>query len=682
MKRLKGIINSLLGKILLSSLACMIIPMVVVFIYSTYYSTLSLESEVNNSMTSITREKTNQIDSSFDELVKTAQAAAEQPYAVEYFKGLIEGGQKDEAATKKLKQYLEKTLKNSNGLDENIFYCYGGKIYIDGIGGASEGYEIKESWYKEVLDNKIVVGNPLISPSSGRPVVMVGAPVIDLEDGKVLAVFSTPIDLGKLTELVVGEDSQSAMKTFVVDASGLVLAAQDKEKVLKFDFSKEQGDVTEFYKALKSKSAGIGYFTITGVKNIASYSKCKNQDMYVVTFMPVNQYLSKINNLKIGISLVVIISIIISAAILLFISLKISRPVQVAAEQMSIIAGGDFSRALPQKYMSYKDETGILMRSVDEMQKSINGIVRTIIKESQNLEESVNVVNINMKELNAEIEDVSATTEEISAGMEQTSASTEEMNASSVELEKAVESIAQKAQQGASNSDEISKRARSLRESAVASQKAAKDISQNVSVNMKSAIEQSKDVDKINVLTESILQITSQTNLLALNAAIEAARAGEAGKGFAVVADEIRKLAEDSKNAVNEIQSVTKSVVASVDNLTQNSGKVLEFIDTSVIKDYRFMVDTGEQYYNDAEYIQGLVTDFSATAQQLSASIQNLIKSINEISIASDETAKGTDNIAQKAYSVSQKTGEVVNVAIETKEISERLNDIIDKFTI
>ncbi|TGE39314.1 methyl-accepting chemotaxis protein [Desulfosporosinus fructosivorans] len=683
MSKFKGITNSLFGKILLVSLLCMAVPMIAVVAYSSYYSTITLENEVRNSMNSITQEKINQVESSFDQLTRTAKAEADQPWVIDYFNELAMGNQNN-ATYELLTKFTDDKFKESNGLYENYFFVYNGTVVIDGSSKASIGYVLDEHnrrWYDEVMKNKIVVGNPEISPVNKKPIVMLSVPVVN-RDGKVLAAFCSPILLDKLTELVVYGNGQQNLSTIVIDSKGLVIAAKDKDLVLKLNLSAETGDVSDFYNQMKSKDAGTGYFTISGIKNIASYAKCKNQDMYVITTMPENEYLSKINNLRTGIIFVTVIGLIIAAFVLLFLAKRISKPVKIAAEQLNIIAGGDLSKDISHKFLNLKDETGDLMRSVSELQKSFRGIVQTITNEANNLEDSVYTVNASMKDLNIEIEDVSATTQEISAAMEESAASAQEMSAQASELEKSVDAIAKQAQKGALASNEINKRAQNLKESAVYSQKVASDVSHNVNINMKAAIEQAKAVEQINMLTDSILQITSQTNLLALNAAIEAARAGEAGRGFAVVADEIRKLAEDSKNAVNEIQNVTKLVVASVENLTENSEKVLEFLDTTVIKDYNFMVETGEQYHKDADYVEGLVTDFSTTANQLDLSIQELVQAINEITMATSESAQGTDNIAMKVSSVTQKSTEVVNIGIGTNEISERLKNIVLKFTV
>ncbi len=284
--------------------------------------------------------------------------------------------------------------------------------------------------------------------------------------------------------------------------------------------------------------------------------------------------------------------------------------------------------------------------------------------------------------MNNDVEEVSATTEELSANMEETAASAEEMSATSQDIERAVQSIAQKSQEGATQAGEINKRAEDTKANVQASQKKAKEIFTSTKSELESAIESSKVVEQINVLSDSIMDITSQTNLLALNAAIEAARAGEAGKGFSVVADEIRKLAEQSKDTVTEIQSITVKVIESVKNLSDSSSNLLTFVSTDMDNDYKTMLNVADKYSEDASFVDTLVTDFSSTSEELLASLQDVLKTIEGVAQAASEGAGGTTDIASKILGVNNKSNDVLQEALKSEESANKLKEEISKFKI
>ena len=284
--------------------------------------------------------------------------------------------------------------------------------------------------------------------------------------------------------------------------------------------------------------------------------------------------------------------------------------------------------------------------------------------------------------MNNDVEEVSATTEELSANMEETAASAEEMSATSQDIERAVQSIAQKSQEGATQAGEINKRAEDTKANVQASQKKAKEIFTNTKTELERAIEASKVVEQINVLSDSIMDITSQTNLLALNAAIEAARAGEAGKGFSVVADEIRKLAEQSKDTVTEIQSITVKVIESVKNLSDSSSNLLTFVSTDMDNDYKTMLNVADKYSEDASFVDTLVMDFSSTSQELLASLQDVLKTIEGVAQAASEGAGCTTDIASKILEVNNKSNDVLQEALKSEESANKLKEEISKFKI
>jgi methyl-accepting chemotaxis protein len=316
------------------------------------------------------------------------------------------------------------------------------------------------------------------------------------------------------------------------------------------------------------------------------------------------------------------------------------------------------------------------------MQRSVRETLGLVKQESNRVLEYADVEQNSMSELMEQISDTSATTEQLSAGMEQTAASAQEMMATSQEIERAIQSIAESSQKGAVQAGEIKQRAGETKQIVQHSQDEANKIFAKTKSELEKALEASKVVEQINVLSDAIMSISTETNLLALNAAIEAARAGEAGKGFSVVADEIRKLAEQSKDAVLEIQGTTVKVTESVKNLSDSSNKLLIFMNTNVSHDYDTLLGVADRYNKDAEFVDSLVTEFSATSEELLASVDTMLTAIDEVTRAANEGAAGTVDIAERVSQANSKSEYVLQETLKVKESAKKLDDQISKFIV
>jgi len=363
---------------------------------------------------------------------------------------------------------------------------------------------------------------------------------------------------------------------------------------------------------------------------------------------------------------------IIVVLLLIMIIISIIRPLKKCISSIGVMEQGDFSQAMGTALLKRRDDFGKLAASLESMRNEMSGLIGEVKSQATEITRMVQEIDDNIQALDEEIENVSATTEELAAGMEETAASSEEINAMSHEIESAAKSIATRSQDGATEADDIRDRAVGIKKTTTENDERTKAIHAEINEGLTKALEDIKVVDQIGVLAESIMEITGQTNLLALNASIEAARAGEAGKGFAVVADEIRVLAEQSKAAVVHIQDVTKNVVESVTNLADGAKKLLEFVGTDVVDSFAGFSDMADSYSNDAGSIDALVTDFSASSEQLLASINGVMDAIGEGSKAATEGATGTNDIAEK-------TGVVVEKAAEIKEKAEAAHHAADK---
>ena len=313
--------------------------------------------------------------------------------------------------------------------------------------------------------------------------------------------------------------------------------------------------------------------------------------------------------------------------------LRIRRLLQAFVMQ----AYGDLTQEV---YVGSEDEVAELTKTFNTTNRKLHDMVGRIVHNAESVASSSNQLSLTAKNISSDAKEQKDKTDIVSRAMEQLSVTFHE-----------VSSNTSSASSSANEANDLATKGGEVVVQTISGMNRIADSVRESSATVEALGERSEQIGEI---IKVINDIAGQTNLLALNAAIEAARAGEQGRGFAVVADEVRKLAERTTSATNEIGDMIKGI-------QDDTGKAVESMHTGTRE-----VEDGVKLSSEAgEALEKIVT-----------SVQNVTDMIQQISAAVEEQSSASDDIINSICDVATITGQNSENAQASSEAILDLNSM------
>nr|WP_315067036.1 methyl-accepting chemotaxis protein [uncultured Clostridium sp.] len=319
---------------------------------------------------------------------------------------------------------------------------------------------------------------------------------------------------------------------------------------------------------------------------------------------------------------------------------NILNPLRKIKELAQRLSTYDFSTAI---MITRKDEFGETGVALNTAQGNISDLVKAIMENAQDLSAASEELSATVEEISSKAITVDQAVDTIASAMQESSATTEQISASIEEVDSSINILSSKAMEGSNNASQSKKRSVEVKNNSQRAIDETRAIYVEKQEMMQKAMEDGKVAESIKVMADTIGEIAEQTNLLALNAAIEAAKAGEQGKDFAVVAEEVRTLAEQSSDAVINIQSTITKVQMAFNRSINTGGDILEFI--NVDEQFNAYSEVGNKYYNDSDFVSNMSEEIAAMSEEITATVGEVSEAIQNMALTSQKSSEEAEMI-------------------------------------
>lgn len=641
--------------IIVSTIMIVMVPLLIIGIFSSasnYYSSITtvkedLDSVIHNSEQRAEKEiKTYQIVSNE---AGTNQIICSPASSVDAKKKFLE--QKSEEYNFQRGNYID---AEGNGID--------GNTYTD------------REYFKEAMQGRSFVSDPLVSKVTGKLTVIVAAPV--WENG---VYGSTPIgcvyfvpDENFMNDIMADIKLSPNSEAIMLNKEGKIIASVDTSYVAEgvnlitsAENDASYKSVAEVYKKAINGEDGFATYKFGGKSMFAQYTPIGNSNGWsLVLTAPASDFLS---STYVSISIVVIMLIL--SAIISFINSgrlgkQIGDPIKACTDRIVLLSQGDLTSPVP--VINTQDETRQLGDATQKVVHDISSIsidVGQLLSAMANgnfavksqIDESVYVGDFNVliksvndikSKLSSALSQINRSAGQVSTGSDQVSGGAQSLSQGATEQASSIEELAATIHTVSDRIDQTAKNC--LTGSKLVSETAEYiDTATNDMNRLSNAMNEiSAASSEIEQIIKAIEDIAFQTNILALNAAVEAARAGEAGKGFAVVADEVRTLASRSSDAAQETTALIARTISAVENGTSITATTAEAV-SNVEK--------------RAHEVSRIVNEIAAASEEQSDMIKQITVGVEQISgvvqtnsATAEESAAASEELSGQAQTLKQ----------------------------
>ncbi|WP_239618113.1 methyl-accepting chemotaxis protein [Cohnella mopanensis] len=521
-------------------------------------------------------------------------------------------------------------------------------------------------WYKLAKQSpeKVVVSDPYVSVTTNNMVVSIAKVT---KDGN--GVISFNLSLSALANQV---------KDVTIGSHGYIYIFDRNSKFITHPKYAAGSDAEgEHYSKMLTQDHGMIDYSLDGNHKRATFTTSV-VGWKIVGTMEYSDITESTAPIKSKTIIVIVIAIIMGLILTYFITESISKPLQKLMAAAARISRGDLTERVQ---TNSKDELGQLAVAFNAMTESLHSVLQEVVETSSQLAASSEEMIASAEQTAKASEHITTAIQEVAVGMDAQSQSANETASTMEDMTIGIQRIAESASLIVESSTDT------RRDVSIGRQKMQEVTSQMVSIR-ESVNDTSAMISKLSELSSTIkdmnaaiADMSSQTNLLSLNAAIEAARAGENGRGFAVVANEVRKLADQSKDTVDQILNVIIEMVMLMEKAkgqmvekTQEAEQGIEIVNEAE--------EAFQQMEKSTQSIAEQIIEISAITEQMSASTQQIAASVEDIASVAKVSNGNTQNVSAASEEQLASMEEVNQAAQSLTSMAEKLQSVVDRFKL